>query len=80
MATVNDVKQKMLDRMAAMDMTHMSLADMAQCVCILRSLSDIGDESLCQSLMEMYRTSINNVHSDRPLEGLAMGATDNGGE
>ncbi len=80
MATVNDVKQKMLDKMVAMDMTHMSLADMAQYVCILRSLSDLGEASPYQTLMEMYRASANNVYSNRPLVGVTMSAADNGGE
>lgn len=70
MATVNDVKQKMLDKMYSMDLTHMTLMDAGQYVCILRSLNDIGADTPYQALMNSCLTAMSNMRSDKPLEGF----------
>ena len=70
MATINDVKQKMLDKMYEMDLTHMTLADAGQYVFILRSLNDIGADSPYQALMDSCRTAMNNLRPEKPLEGF----------
>lgn len=71
MATINDVKQKMLDKMYEMDLTHMTLADAGQYVFILRSLNDIGADSPYQTLMSSCLSAMNNMHPEKPLEGFS---------
>lgn len=73
MATVNDVKQKILDKMYSMDLTHMTLMDASQYVCILRTLNDIGADSPYQALMDSCRMAMKNVHAEKPGEAVALG-------
>ena len=64
MATINDVKQKMLDKMYSMDLTHMTLLDAGQYVSILRSLNDIGTDSPYQALMDSCLSAMNHTRCD----------------
>lgn len=80
MATINDVKQKMLDKMYEMDLTHMNLADAGQYVFILRSLNDIGADSPYQVLMDSCRMAMNNAHTEKPAEAFGLGYAMGGAE
>lgn len=73
MATINDVKQKMIDKMYSMDLTHMTLMDAGQYVNILRTLNDIGADSPYQALMDSYRMAIGNARAEKPGEAFALG-------
>lgn len=73
MATVNDVKQKMLDKMYSMDLTHMALMDAGQYVSILRTLNDIGADSPYQALMDSCRMAMGNARAETPGEAFALG-------
>lgn len=77
MATVTDVKHKMLDKLASMDLTHMSLMEVSQYVSILRTLADIGDDSPYNTLMQELRAKLAEMNQpksdDIPAFGLSTG-------
>lgn len=59
MATVNEIKAKLLDKLAAVDMDKMTLADAGQYVEILRRLSEINEKSYMEVLTEMMGKGFN---------------------
>ena len=53
MANSIDVKQKMLDRLMAMDLSNVTIFELGQYVGVLRALADINEKPYMDTLTEM---------------------------
>ena len=67
MATVSDVKQKMLDRLMEMDMSNVSVFEIGQYVGVLRALADINEKPYMDTLTEMM------ANLSKPKDRAALG-------
>lgn len=77
MATITEVKTKMLDRLDAMDLENMTLMDASLYVDVLRKLSDISEKSYMETLMETMEKGFGKSHS--MAEPVALGLATGGG-
>lgn len=75
MATITDVKAKALDKLYAMDLENVSLMDVSMYVDILRRLSDIGEKSCMETLVETMEKSFgkNQPAAELPITGCVLG-------
>ena len=67
MANIIDVKQKMLDRLMAMDLRNVTIFELGQYVGVLRALADINEKPYMDTLTEM----IANI--SKPKEPIPAG-------
>ena len=67
MATISDVKQKMLDRLMEMDISNVSVFEIGQYVGVLRALADINEKPYMDTLTEMM------ANLSKPKEQAALG-------
>jgi len=73
MATVSDVKQKMLDRLMEMDLSTVSVFEIGQYVGVLRALADINEKPYMDTLTEMM-ANLSKPKDPAPLGiGCAIG-------
>lgn len=70
MATINDIKSKMLDKMAAMDLDKMTLMDANQYVDILRKISEIGEKTYPEIMAEALTNGFNGCNAGYALPRL----------
>lgn len=61
MATALEVKNKMLEKLAAMDLEHMNLMEAGQYAMVLRTLSEINDKDYMNELLHTLQDA---VHKD----------------
>ena len=75
MATITDVKAKALDKLYAMDLENVSLMDVSMYVDILHRLSDIGEKSYMETLVETMEKSFgkNQPAAELPTTGCVLG-------
>ena len=69
MVTVLDVKNKMLEKLMAMDVEHMSLADAGQYAMVLRTLSEVADKNYFDEMLRM----LHNVSGAKAPENAVLG-------
>lgn len=81
MATVKDVKNAMLDKLLAMDLSSMSLADASQYAFVLKTLSEVNETSTSDALLETMRHVCGGINTlpHSQAEGFALGYTNGGG-
>lgn len=58
MITVLDVKTKMLEKLAAMDLEHMNLMEAGQYAMVLRTLSEINDKDYMDDLLKTLKEAV----------------------
>ena len=75
MATVKDVKNAMLDKLMAMDLNNMSLADASQFAFVLKTLSEVNETTTTDALLETMRHVCGGIGTipPTPAEGFALG-------
>ena len=71
----------MLDRLLALDMANMPMADMGQCAFVLKTLADVNETSTSDALLETMRQVCSGVNtlSTPPAEAFALGYMNGGG-
>lgn len=57
MATMADVKNKVLEKMMAMDLESMSFEEVEKYVFTLRTLSDVNDKGYMEMLLDTFKTT-----------------------
>lgn len=67
MANIIDVKQKMLDRLMAMDLSNVTIFELGQYVGVLRALADINERPYMDTLTEMM------ANISKPKEPIPAG-------
>lgn len=67
MANIIDVKQKMLDRLMAMDLSNVTIFELGQYVGVLRALADINEKPYMDTLTEMM------ANINKPKEPMSSG-------
>ena len=73
MANIIDVKQKMLDRLMAMDLSNVTIFELGQYVGVLRALADINEKPYMDTLTEMM-ANISKPKEPMPASiGYAIG-------
>lgn len=75
MATVNDAKARILDKLAEMDMDSMTLAEAGMYVDILKRITEIGEKSytdILQETLEATRKSFSPCNEPVRL-GMGLG-------
>lgn len=74
MAMVIDVKNKMLDKLAGMDMDKLNIEEMGQYAVVLRTLADISEKSYAEAMSDLFARSLNgnkaNESSHIPAFGI----------
>ena len=80
MATISDIRSKVLSRMADMDLSDMSLVDLSMYVDVLRRVSDITEKPYMETLMDALGGSFNSCSTAKtsPAEGFALGLVGGG--
>jgi hypothetical protein len=75
MATITEVKAKMLDKLNSMDLEHMTIMDASLYVDVLRKLSDISEKTYIESLMETMEKGFGKTNPmPKPMAvGYALG-------
>lgn len=63
MATVSEVKNMMLDKLAEMDLDKLTLMDANVFVDVLKKLSDINEKSYSEIMAEAFAHGMNSCHS-----------------
>lgn len=75
MATVNEAKDRILEKLTAMDMDNMTLMDAGMYVDILKRITEIGEKSytdILQETLEATRKSF--AHCNEPVRlGMGLG-------
>lgn len=69
MATVSEVKAKLLDRLMAMDVSNASICEIGQYVGVLKCLSDISDKTYGETLADMVKS----FDRPKPAESATIG-------
>lgn len=57
MATVNDAKERILEKLATMDLDNMTLMDAGMYVDILKRITEIGEKSYADILKDTLETT-----------------------
>ncbi len=57
MATVNDAKERILEKLATMDLDNMTLMDAGMYVDILKRITEIGEKSFADILKDTLETT-----------------------
>lgn len=70
MATVMEIKNKMLDKMAAMDLDKLTLMDANQYVDILSKLASINEKSYPEILADVMSSGFNSCNAGYTLARL----------
>lgn len=77
MATITEIKQKMLNKMNEMDLDRMTLADAGQYVMVLRTLSEIQDKPYHEALMDVIHNGFPKLTMPEPIR---LGDVPGGGQ
>lgn len=75
MATVSEIKARMLEKLASVDLDKMTLADANQYVDILRKLAEMNEKSYTETLTDMLSAGFNGCRAGyEPFKlGMAVG-------
>lgn len=76
MVSVLEVKNKMLEKMAKMDLDNMSLMDAGQYAMLLRTLSEINDKDYMAELLKTLQETVRTNPSESLIPvclGMAAG-------
>ena len=73
MATVNEAKDRILERLATMDMDKMTLMDAGMYVDILKKITEIGEKSYADILQETLEATRKNFAPCNEPVRLGMG-------
>ena len=70
MATITDVKNKMLDKLAAMDLDKLTLMDANQYVDVLSKLASINEKSYPEMMADIMAKGFNGCNAGYTLPRL----------
>lgn len=70
MATVSEVKAKMLDRLMEMDISSVSISELKQHADVLKILSDVNEKTYSETLVEMAEKMNASRQTETPIGGL----------
>ena len=73
MATVSEVKGKLLDRLMAMDISNASICEVGQYVGVLKCLSDISDKTYGETLADMVKSFEKPKAAENAAIGYCLG-------
>lgn len=73
MATVNDAKERILEKLATMNLDSMTLAEAGMYVDILKRITEIGEKSYADILQETLETTRKSFNPCNEPVRLGMG-------
>ena len=73
MATVNEAKARILDKLATMDMDSMTLMEAGMYVDILKRITEIGEKSYTEILQETLEATRKSFNTGNEPVRLGMG-------